>query len=265
MESELGQRSAPEKMSEQMIWFLSTYVPSEGNTDDYWKDVFSIFLDSVVVFNSGKVVITFNLFDDDPILKNRIKKELECFVSVGDSDFRDDNSGVYQHVFALTPLRICLSLLRYSDKALKQLIQKYEQSKEPTMILFFGDHQPNLSAEAGEIAYKAESSQLDYYCTPFFIWTNYDTEEEMDAVASANYLPCLLLERANLPLPPYLRMVKEVYEKYPVIEYAGVMDAQGTIFNSAEELSDDPLIQKYQQIQYANVTGTLDEAWFQVP
>ena len=37
-----------------------------------------------------------------------------------------------------------LSLMRASDDALRDLLAHYEQSPEPTMIVFFGDHQPPL-------------------------------------------------------------------------------------------------------------------------
>ena len=37
-----------------------------------------------------------------------------------------------------------LSLVLESDQALEQLVAHYEQSSEPTMIVFFGDHQPPL-------------------------------------------------------------------------------------------------------------------------
>ena len=37
-----------------------------------------------------------------------------------------------------------LSLIQYSDEALRELIEHYKSIDEPTMIVFFGDHQPSL-------------------------------------------------------------------------------------------------------------------------
>ena len=38
-----------------------------------------------------------------------------------------------------------LSLIKESDKAFMQLIQHFEDVEEPTMIVMFGDHMPNLT------------------------------------------------------------------------------------------------------------------------
>lgn len=156
--------------------------------------------------------------------------------------------------------KVYLSLVKASDDAVQQLVETYRDSDEPTMIIFFGDHQPSLPYGAlVELAFK---QQLDAYHTRFFIWTNYGTEAESDVQISANYLPWLILERGNFPLPPYVRMLKEVHEKYPVISSQGVVDADGVIYGSVAELADDPLIQKYQYVQYANLFDELDAAWF---
>ena len=160
--------------------------------------------------------------------------------------------------------RVYLSLLMISDDSIRQLLEKYRDSDEPTMIVFFGDHQPMLSNEAQQQVYTQIKHYIDYFQSKFFIWTNYRTETKHDVSISANYLPWLILERGNFPLPPYVQMLKEVYEKYPVLSSQGVMDSTGNIFDNVAILADDPLIQKYHYIQYANLMGELDPAWFEV-
>ena len=44
----------------------------------------------------------------------------------------------------------------------------------------------------------------------------------------------------------------------------GVIDSEGTIYDSISEIIDDPLIRKYQYIQYANLFDEIDPAWFEV-
>ncbi len=158
--------------------------------------------------------------------------------------------------------RIYLSLVKASDDAVQQLVETYRDSDEPTMIIFFGDHQPGLPAVAQQEFHTELFSQMDIFRTKFFIWTNYETPAEEHVQISANYLPWLILERGNFPLPPYVRMLKEVHEKYPVISSQGVMDADGVIYSGVAELSGEPLIQKYQYVQYANLFDELDAAWF---
>ena len=160
--------------------------------------------------------------------------------------------------------KIYLSLIKASDDEVRQLVEPYRDSDDPTMIIFFGDHQPGLPSAAQNEIYTGAEYYLDWYKSKFFIWTNYETNAEHDISISANYLPWLILERGNFPLPPYVQMLKEVHEKYPVISAMGVIDAEGTVYGSVNEVLDDPLIQKYQYIQYANLFDEIDPAWFEV-
>lgn len=160
--------------------------------------------------------------------------------------------------------RVYLSLVKASDEAVKELVETYRDSDEPTMIVYFGDHQPGLPGVAQNEIYTAMDSYLDVFQSKFFIWTNYETEEQHEVKISANYLPWLILERGNFPLPPYVRMLKELHEQYPVISAQGVMDRDGELYYSVDALADDPLIQKYRYIQYANLYDEISPDWFTV-
>lgn len=160
--------------------------------------------------------------------------------------------------------RVYLSLIKVSDDSLREFMEPYMNSDEPTMIIFFGDHQPFLQGEAGIGVYLQVRSNLDLFKSKFFIWTNYETETVHNTAISANYLPWLILERGNFPLPPYVQLLKEVHEKYPIISSQGVVDANGYLYDNVAVLMDDPLLQKYRYVQYANMFDELDPAWFQV-
>ena len=160
--------------------------------------------------------------------------------------------------------QVYLSLIKVSDASVQQLVEQYKDSAEPTMIIFFGDHQPHLSDEACDQIYTSNGYYLDFFKSKFFIWTNYETETQHGAAISANYLPWLVLERGGFALPPYVQMLKEVHEKYPVISSQGVIDAEGNVYDNVAELADDPLIRKYRYVQYANLFDEIDPAWFEV-
>ena len=161
-------------------------------------------------------------------------------------------------------VRVYLSLIKLSDDTLQEFMEQYQNSAEPTMIIFFGDHQPSLREEAMNQVYTTMSGNLETFQTKFFIWTNYETETVHDAAISANYLPWLILERGNFPLPPYVQLLREVHEKYPILSAQGVVDAYGNVYDNVAVLLDDPLLRKYQYVQYANLFDELDPAWFQV-
>ena len=105
---------------------------------------------------------------------------------------------------------------------------------------------------------------IDGFKSKFFIWTNYETQAWHNAGLSANYLFWLVLERGNFPLPPFAQMLAELYTHYPIISSQGVMDIEGNIYDSVADVMDDPLIRKYQYIQYANLFDEIDPAWFEV-
>ena len=159
--------------------------------------------------------------------------------------------------------QIYLSLIKASDDEVRQLVETYQNSEEPTMIVFFGDHQPALPQVAINEVYSGVMSLLDMFKSKFFIWTNYDSSELHQAGISANFLPWLILEQGNFSLPPYIQMLREVYEKYPVITSQGVIDIDGNYYTGVAEIIDDPLIQKYQYVQYANLFDEIDQAWFE--
>jgi len=175
----------------------------------------------------------------------------------------DDSLKAYDEILHQN-IRVYLSLIRESDKSVEQLVEHYRNSDEPTMIIFFGDHQPMLPPEAQSDVYTNMQGYIDYFKTRFFIWTNYETKAEHDVSISANYLPWLILEKGNFALPPYVQMLKEVHEKYPVISSQGVIDNEGNIYDNVAVLEDDPLIKKYRYVQYANMFDEIDPAWFKV-
>ena len=79
---------------------------------------------------------------------------------------------------------------------------------------------------------------------------------------SANFLPWLILKRGGFALPPYIQMLGDVHEKYPVISSQGVIDAEGNVYTGVDALKEDPTIQMYRNIQYANVFDTISDEWF---
>ncbi|MDO4617412.1 MAG: LTA synthase family protein [Lachnospiraceae bacterium] len=153
-----------------------------------------------------------------------------------------------------------LSLLRESDAALEKLIRYFEEVDEPTMILMFGDHYPDLPEEFTEYltGKSYEDSTLEekelYYSTPFFIWANYDLEEETGVLTSTNYLGTLLLEAAGLDMPEYNQYLLQLMEQIPALNHLGYRNSSGqwTAWSDAEE-TEKRLEWEYECLQYNNL------------
>lgn len=76
-----------------------------------------------------------------------------------------------------------LSLLHETDAAVKGLIEYFEKADEPTVIVFYGDHQVQIEDGFYEELYGkslddlTEEEMLLKYTTRFFIWSNYEMNE----------------------------------------------------------------------------------------
>ncbi len=158
-------------------------------------------------------------------------------------------------------------LMEESDRALEELITYYSQCDEPTMIVFFGDHQPPLTNAFYEQLYGKKLSErttqevMEQYAVPFFIWANYDIEEREDVVISPNYLGVLTAQTAGLPMTGFMQFLAEMYQDLPAITPVGFVTAEGE-FLEEEELSpeDQEWLRQYEILNYCGMVDLFDEA-----
>ena len=147
-----------------------------------------------------------------------------------------------------------LSLLSLSDAALGELISYFEEQEEDTIIVFFGDHQttnsviePILKQNGKSSSTLTEEEQADRYKVPFFIWANFDIEEENGVETSVNYLGAKTLLTAGVPMDGYFTYLSVFSETVPVISANHVTLADGT-FTNADDQSE--LLSDYKGYQY---------------
>ncbi|MBO5165340.1 MAG: sulfatase-like hydrolase/transferase [Lachnospiraceae bacterium] len=162
-----------------------------------------------------------------------------------------------------------LSLLKETDSAVEDLLDYFAAQEEETIVVFFGDHQPadsvaepiwNLQGKTGSELTDAENALR--YEVPFFIWANYDIEEQTGIEISANYLSTLVLETAGLPMPAYQTYLAELRGEVPILTsrymvtsdgYAGVPDGYEAYLEELENVSETEqknLLTRYRQLQY---------------
>ena len=166
------------------------------------------------------------------------------------------------------------SLLRESDRAFADLLAYFKEVTEPTMIVFFGDHQVAPDEDrfysevlSGELTRKGitdpvEAAQMRYIM-PLVIWTNYETdsmtEGSSDSAAmeiSSNYLGSCILHMAGLETAPFNRLLLDLKEMFPVIGPGADMLRDGT-WTAADQAgmtgqSADTLLSDYRILQYNN-------------
>lgn len=159
------------------------------------------------------------------------------------------------------------ALARASDEALQHLLAYYSALHEPTMVVFFGDHQPPLKNKFYEQLYGKPLSQrttaevLQQYAVPFFIWTNYDMSAQEDVIISPNFLGVLTAKLAGLPLTGYMNFLDQLYEQMPVITPVGIIDADGQA-KKRQELDETQrqLLHGYEILNYCGMIDLFDGA-----
>ncbi len=151
-----------------------------------------------------------------------------------------------------------LSLIKASDEALEELITYFENVDEKTIIVFFGDHQPNTETEFfDEISPNRNTTVngfLTRYETPFVIWANYDIGDDDLGIVSANYLSLLTLEYAGIPLSAEYQLIEDASEIATAMNTWGYFD-QYNMWNNREETYDDEVLNMYNFLTYYTLKG----------
>ena len=144
-----------------------------------------------------------------------------------------------------------LSLVKKSDEAFEYIVNYFRNYDEPTLIMMFGDHQPNLVENYPEVFGKtAEENDENKYIVPMVLWANYDIQEKNLGDISMNYLSNVLLATAKVEKTYYMKYLEKLYKKYPVITTNVYQDSNG-VFNRYETIPEEFKI--YEYIQYNNM------------
>lgn len=153
-----------------------------------------------------------------------------------------------------------LSLVKKSDTAFKELIEYFENVEEPTVICMFGDHQPNVEPEficellgVKSLSNLTAEQEQKRHITPFFIWANYDIEEENIESISVNYLSSLVLKTAGVKFTDYNEYLLNLNKTLPVINSVGYIDNEGNHYKWSDVSPYTELLNKYEQIQYNGI------------
>lgn len=152
-----------------------------------------------------------------------------------------------------------LSLMYETDQDVASLLSELSQSDRKTIVVFWGDHQPNdyvvrpIYKEYGlDFDNQTYEQQQQRQKTPFFIWANYDIQEQTNVEISLNYLNILLFETAGLQLDEYQTFRKNLWQgQIPMMNAVGYRNDDGDLVeydDATEEIQN--LLNEYQNIQY---------------
>ncbi len=152
-----------------------------------------------------------------------------------------------------------IDLIRKTDRELQRLVAYLKEQPEPVLLLFFGDHQPNLQDGTYDSINKETDMSVyrNKYMVPFVLWANYDIEEKNAGDLSPGFLAPLLLKTAGLPMPPYYHLLLDKMEQAPAISINGHLNQQGKWIEPGQN-GQDAITALYQRLQYNKLFDTKD-------
>lgn len=128
-----------------------------------------------------------------------------------------------------------LSCIEASDRDLEYLIGRLREIDRPVVLVFFGDHQPNVTTPYNDAYYPDEDAVLHAeraYQTTYFVWANYDiaanSQDNRQIDTSTNYLGALLLSSIGAPTSQYESAQLGLRESIPALNLYGYEGADGS-------------------------------------
>lgn len=128
-----------------------------------------------------------------------------------------------------------------ADRSLKKVIDYFTNVKEPTVVIFLGDHLPALTDQLGvykQLGFIDKSvNDADLFKgtegkniqnrsmlidnqrilkTPYLIWFNYKTATEKGKTLSSNFMGAYIMSKIGLRLPPFYNFLLDYSNKVPV-------------------------------------------------
>jgi phosphoglycerol transferase MdoB-like AlkP superfamily enzyme len=151
-----------------------------------------------------------------------------------------------------------LTLIKYTDEALGELMTYFESVDEPTIVLMFGDHQPSdyvtnvIDRLTGYDPEKSLEEAQKSYLVPYFVWNNFGMDFDAPSLTSVNYLAADIMQAAQIPVTQYQQFLLALQEQLPVICQGAIVDSSGNYINVSDRntLPEADTINDYNILQY---------------
>ena len=149
------------------------------------------------------------------------------------------------------------------DAQLKTLIDGIKKSKKPTIVLFFGDHQPALSEAIGGESDDIVQTEMQWQ-TCYTMWANYDVAGSVKGTeldTSTSYLSALLCHEAGIPMTDRQKAAYLLMEDVPKINVVGAYLAKNSKHDGEWENVDAAVVnsksmETLSYLQYRNLFDT---------
>jgi len=145
-----------------------------------------------------------------------------------------------------------LTGLKLTDNAIKNFTEYFSEVDEDVVVVFFGDHYPSVSGFYQDFLGKSRD-ELPFekraltQLTPFFIWANYDIQEEVGNY-TLSYLSTKLMDILGFPKTAYMNFLDDTRKHLPVITPFAFVDENGNWQKRSRTQND--YLDRYYKVQY---------------
>lgn len=159
----------------------------------------------------------------------------------------------------LTQLNTYLTCINASDRDLAYFVDQLRQLDRPVVLVFFGDHQPNMTTSLNDALYPGEDElthQWRLFQSTYFIWANYDVagNDQVSAQSEigASALAAQVLHAIGAPLTDYQKALLASRSQIVSLSANGYRGADGVCYTLDAEGPYRSLVDDLRAVQYLN-------------
>ena len=152
-----------------------------------------------------------------------------------------------------------LGCIAKSDDDLRAFVSDLRKLDRPVVLVFFGDHQPTLSASYNDYWYKGEPEDVHArraFSTDYVIWANYDVDGRdqsgKDDEISVDLLAAQTLDLIGAPLSDSQATLLSVREQIMALSADGYQMSDRTWHSSTEEGAASEAYRDLSLVEYLN-------------
>lgn len=151
-------------------------------------------------------------------------------------------------------LKVYANGLFDGDQQLYDLISYFKKNREPTILVFFGDHLPHLEVYK-EAEFITSNQEKNMKTTPLVIWTNYGKQaENLYNTVSSSFVGTYVFELAGIKPPLFFRFLENFRNELPGYHSLMKLNKEG---NMVEKLPKEikKMEKDYELLQYDLLFG----------
>lgn len=120
--------------------------------------------------------------------------------------------------------------LLHSDEAMETFLDSLTDLDEPTVVVFYGDHQPGIYGDD----VKDLNGEVTMRTTPYFVWSSAGGPATTHGLTSPTHFLPMAMDQIGAPIPPLYALLDDLQEQIPAMEQGQFVLADGRVVAEEE-------------------------------